>query len=421
VTRKRKALSLIVKLVVAGSLLAWVLSKVHWRDYVVAREAENRQEFAVLEAWPDANNPQWLRVSSGMLWWKSESNRPADDFDVLRLKDGSAVGGLVQPGFQKTLERAALPLLAVALCGYVLSLSIIGVRWWLLLRIQDIRIPLWEAQKLTFLGQFYNIVIPGTIGGDLVKAYYIARHTPKKAGALVSIFVDRVLGFAELGFLAGVTVLIFWATGLMPFSELRLAAGLSLAFLAAICGGLIFLLVPGFRRALRLQKIYQRLPIAHHIAAAGDAADLYRRRLGRLTKAIVMTLGAQVMWICSIGLIGLALHNRTPFHSYLVFVPLIYMCASFVPVPGGVGPVEGAYVFFFATGSSASTTPSEILALAILARLMDIARGLPGLWVAITGPRLPKADTMEAVLEDREAGMPEIIGDNRDAPYLSRR
>jgi glycosyltransferase 2 family protein len=397
--KHRKILFLVARLAVAAGLLGWVVSLVHWRDYVVPKDPNDRHEYPVLEAHPDANDPQWLRLAEGPLWRRTEANRPASDFDVIRQKDGTPVGGLLRPGLRTTLEGASVALLAVVLAGYVVSLSIIGVRWWFLLRIQEIHVRLREAMKLTFLGQFYNTVIPGTVGGDLVKAYYIAQHTPRKAGALVSIFVDRILGFAELAMLAAVMLLVVWLGGLAPFSQLRTACGFVIVFLAAIAGVLVFLLSPWFRRLLRLQKIYQRLPIAHHIAAAGDAADLYRRRIGGLAKAILMTFGAQIMWICAVGVLGIALRLRIPFHNYLVFVPLIYMCAAFLPTPGGVGAVEGAFVFFL---SSASCTASEILALALLARLMDIARGLPGVVVAITGPKLPKAGAMEAELAMEE-------------------
>jgi uncharacterized protein (TIRG00374 family) len=396
----RKAAILALKILVAGGLLAWVVSMVHWHNYVVEKGKDGK-EFAVLEALPDSNAPQWLRVSRGALGWKQEANRPAGDFDFLHREDGTPVGALIRPGLKTSLERANLPLLGLVLAGLMLSTSIIGVRWWFLLRIQEIYIRLIEAMKLTFLGQFYNTVVPGTVGGDMVKAYYIATHTPKKAGALLSIFVDRVLGFAELALLAAVMLAIVWAGGLAPVSQLRRAAFFVVIFLAAIIGALLFLLSPWVRRLFRLQKIYQRLPIARHIAAAGDAADLYRRRIGGLLKAILMTVGSQVLWICCVGLLGYSLKLDIPFYNFLVFVPVIYMCAAFIPSPGGVGVLEGAYVFFLSTPSC---TASEILALALLARLMDIGRGLPGLWVAITGPKLPKTDAMEAELIMGEAG-----------------
>lgn len=386
----RKALILAAKLAVAAGLLGWVLSKVHWEDYVVTK-AGGESLAVVGQPHPDWNSPQTLTVSRGMWWWKTvEADRPAADFEPM-----AQTGSIRRLGLRATLAEANALLLAIALAGYLVSLAIVGIRWWFLLGIQEIRIRLWEALRLTYLGQFFNTVVPGTVGGDLVKAYYAAKHTPRKAGVLVSIFVDRVLGFAEMVLLAAVMLTAVWLGG-TPMDQIRQAGFFVLTFMAGISVALTFLLSPGLRRLLHLQKIYQRLPISHHIAAAGDAANLYRRRLGGLAKAVLMTVGAQVMWICAIGLIGTSLKLPVPFYSYLVYVPVIYMCASFIPVPGGVGVIEGAYVLFFsATGCDAS----QILALALMARVMDIARGLPGLWVVITGPRLPKSGAMQAELK----------------------
>jgi uncharacterized membrane protein YbhN (UPF0104 family) len=160
-----------------------------------------------------------------------------------------------------------------------------------------------------------------------------------------------------------------------------------------------------FRRLFHLQKLYQRLPVAHHIAAAGDAAQLYRRRLGALAKAIGFTVGAQVIWICSITLIGvsLGLSAHLKWYNYFTYIPLIYIIGALPLTPGGVGVVEGLYIRFFCVGGAgavaAGVTPSEILALAMFARFIPILWGLPGIVVAITGPKLPKAEQMQAELE----------------------
>ena len=45
---------------------------------------------------------------------------------------------------------------AAALGIFVLGQVLVGFRWWLLLRSQDIFIPFWSAVRLHFLGLFYN-------------------------------------------------------------------------------------------------------------------------------------------------------------------------------------------------------------------------------------------------------------------------
>jgi len=347
-TRKlRKSLLLVAKIGIAAALLALLLSKVHWHNY--SDHGQIRQGF--------------VSIVGGVNWL----------------------------------------LLAAAMAGFALSLLIVAARWRLLLRIQDIHISSWEAVRLTFLGQFFNAVVPGLIGGDLVKAYYVSKHTPRKAGVLVSIFTDRILGLTELTILSATTLAIVLASGGAERLDSLRTPAISIAVVSGLVAlALIFLLSSGFRRVLRLQRLYRHLPIAKHISAVGDAVRLYQRRTGSLAKAVAITFGAHVLWIGSIWLIGLSLSLPMMWHHYFLYVPLIYIIGSVPITPGGVGLIEQFYLLFF----SAWCDPGQVLALALLARLIPVLCGLPGAMVAITGPKLPKAEAigLELGLEKEPAG-----------------
>jgi len=57
---------------------------------------------------------------------------------------------------------------AGVLCIFIISQVVIGLRWWLLLRSQQIFINLWAVVRLYLLGWFYNNFMPGSMGGDLL-------------------------------------------------------------------------------------------------------------------------------------------------------------------------------------------------------------------------------------------------------------
>lgn len=387
----RKALLNAAKLVLAVGLLLLIFSKVHWKDYVQTADGKN---FAVEQALPSKEAPQTLVVSEGSLWWKKTSaTRPASDFVKIPSRDPNTAT-VLRAGFATAVSQMSLPLLALAVLGFLISVLTTSVRWWLLLRIQDIVISLWEAIRLTFLGQFFNTVMPSTVGGDLIKAYYIAKHTPKKAAVLVSVFVDRVMGLAELTLLAGVMVGVVLLAGLAEFSKVRQPVYMVAAVMAIVIVALAFLLSSRLRQMLHLDKVYQRLPIAHHFAAAGDAARLYRIRLWALVKAVAITVGSQSIWIFSIYLMSCSLQMPIPAYAFFVYVPLIYIIGAVPLTPGGVGVVEGTYIYFLGQYCDAS----QILALAMLARLVPIFWSLPGVVVYFNGPKLPKAAEMEAEL-----------------------
>ncbi len=65
------------------------------------------------------------------------------------------------------------------------------------------------AIRLGMTGQFFSMIVPGAVGGDLVKAVYLAKRYPaQKARAISSLFVDRVAGLMGMLILGAIAFLI---------------------------------------------------------------------------------------------------------------------------------------------------------------------------------------------------------------------
>ncbi len=314
--------------------------------------------------------------------------------------------------FRETISQASIPMMLVALLGFFLSLVTIAIRLWYLLRVQEIPIGLWEIIRLTFLGQFFNAVVPGTVGGDLVKAFYAAKHTPHKGAALVTVFIDRLMGLTELAMLAGVMLSMVVATRQMEFSQLHRAAIACVAALGAVTMLMVFLFSRRFRQVFGLEKAYSKLSFAHHFESAAAAAHKFRKHKSALVAALGMSLVAHSLWIVGVIFIGKGLGIAAQWHHYFVFIPLIYIIGAVPITPGAVGLVESLYAMFFvpvviaASGLTEGEVAAQVIALALLVRLFDIIRGLPGVIVVITGTKIPKTAAMEAELDSElESGV----------------
>src|SRR5438270_7681862 len=97
-------------------------------------------------------------------------------------------------------------MLALAALAYS-QIAITAWRWNLLLRAQDIQLPYTRAWGLTMIGMLFNVVIPGAVGGDLVKGYYITRAAPgRKSHAATTLVMDRAVGLIGLLLLGTVMV-----------------------------------------------------------------------------------------------------------------------------------------------------------------------------------------------------------------------
>lgn len=126
---------------------------------------------------------------------------------VVALKVAVAAGlvaWLVRSG---TLDFGALrvflhhPVLLVANFAVFAGTYLVGsVRWRLLLRTAGIELSLRRAIQLTFTGVFFNVVFPGNVGGDVLKAVYVARDVPlarRPSVFLIALF-DRLIALSGL-------------------------------------------------------------------------------------------------------------------------------------------------------------------------------------------------------------------------------
>ena len=98
-------------------------------------------------------------------------------------------------------------MIACLLFGLVNLLA--ALRWWFLLLVQGIHLPVLTVTMITFIGQFFNSFLLGAIGGDIIKALYVQKYAPNhKTYATLSLIMDRAIGLMILIF--GSLISMFW-------------------------------------------------------------------------------------------------------------------------------------------------------------------------------------------------------------------
>ena len=85
-----------------------------------------------------------------------------------------------------------------------------SLRWWLILKSLNYSVKFKEIIQITYIGAFFNNVLFGAYGGDLVKGYYIYKYTNNSFRSTFTILLDRGIGFIGL-FIIGIFsfILIF--------------------------------------------------------------------------------------------------------------------------------------------------------------------------------------------------------------------
>jgi len=277
-----------------------------------------------------------------------------------------------RPGMPTTFRDMDPMGIVQAMACFIVGFLIVVTRWWRLLALAGCPTSWFNALRLTFLGMFFNLVMPGLTGGDLVKAFIVANENPgRRPDALVSVVVDRLLGLGSLALLAAAVIVVSGST----FAELRTPV------LGLIAVGLVALFLfanPRLRRALRLKELAAKLPLGEKLQAVDRAALLYFRHPVEVGLAVVLSLLNHLAIIVGVFALGRAFgveESAIDFREYLVVVPVANMLSAVPVFPGGWGIGEAAFAqLFVMMGGVASLG----VAVSVTFRLSQLAFGLVG-------------------------------------------
>ena len=113
-----------------------------------------------------------------------------------------------------------------------------SIRWVFLLRAAGYTINAFRGIQLQLIGLFFNTVMPGSVGGDLIKVLYIIKDNKHlgKTPALLSVLIDRVIGLAGLFTMGSLVLLVASLSGENPVSKSHsyLIYGVTLAWIITL-------------------------------------------------------------------------------------------------------------------------------------------------------------------------------------------
>lgn len=270
------------------------------------------------------------------------------------LKLGVGAGLVVYVLHSKMIDFDALKTvlfaprnLLMAAVFFFISAGCCALRWHLLSRVQNLSLSRFTMFELIMIGNFFNTFMPGAVGGDVIKAWYVAGREPaKKMRAVFTMFLDRVVGLAVVVFYSAIT-LLFYTDWLPLHPELKwLAAAIWGFSVAALTGaGIFFSLRP--KHWARLEKFtasFARWPWAQRLI---DSTLLYRGQFTTVMKSIALSavsiLGMNILY----KLVGDQLGIPMDLAHYFFIVP-VTMTISAVPIlPGGIGVGQVAFFKLF--------------------------------------------------------------------------
>jgi uncharacterized membrane protein YbhN (UPF0104 family) len=346
-------------------------------------------------------------LAAGLLAWVIASNwAPAHGKGVGYVWQTHVVEGKpINLGY--LLAAAAIYLAAILLTFF---------RWYLLVRAVDLPFRLADALRLGLVGLFFNTFLPGSVGGDIIKAAVLAREHSRRTVAVATVIMDRAIALWALVWFVALMGGVFWLTGHLEGPVAARSKGVVLGA-ASIVGvsvmvWLLLGLLPGWR-AERFAGRLERLPkVGGSAAEFWRAMWMYRCRQATVAAVLAMSWIGHVgfvfaFWCSANALWSPELGPIPPLAEHFLLVPIGLVVQAIVPTPGGAGGGEwgfgGLYRVF---GGSAV---NGVLG-SLVQRVIGWVYGLIGylVYLRMRG-KLP-------VALDREAAPPETL---KLAPALS--
>lgn len=222
-----------------------------------------------------------------------------------------------------------------AIVAYVLVEFSAAMRWQILLRVQNIRLSWSRMFGLFFIGMFYNQLLPGGTGGDIIKTYLLLKETPqKKTGALLAVLFDRLVGLVGIIAITG-TLIVLRYQWLSQKPETQRLLWVLLAILgSSVLGLLTSFVVSGFDL---LHRLPHRFPMREKLIELSTAYHLYAHHwpatLLAFGTSIVAHLGTFTTFLC----VAYALHIRTPIVDFFAVMPIERTISSMPISFAGVG------------------------------------------------------------------------------------
>ena len=246
------------------------------------------------------------------------------------------------------------------------------IRWFLLVRMLHLPFRLRDAFRLGFLAFLLNFISVGAVGGDLFKAFFIARDQPgRRTEAVATVVVDRLVGFYALLIVGSVAILSAPPSTVAVIQAIRNSV---LAVAAVATVGLIVVLLPGFTQGSVAEFLMGLPRVGGIVQRLVASLRMYRRSPWGMAAVFALALSVQAMLAVSLYCIASGLSTDHPtLAEHFIIVPLSNVAAGVPFTPAGLGTFEFAMdaLYTYIPAPRASGIPGVLVALAF--RLITIA------------------------------------------------
>ena len=240
---------------------------------------------------------------------------------------------------------------AIILLTICFAIIIHNFGWWLLLKSQKYNITYVRSLLIYCYGTFFNVVMPGGIGGDAARFLYLYRNVKpeEKSAALFTVIMSRILGFHALITLC-LIIGLFYLEKIINSSSLQAIYFVILTvFLASFLVPIIYMIFSkGILCYLNTLKNKKLKYIVNFIIFLASNIENYKTKFNYIAMCWVISLFSHIFFISIFYTMSIQLDmNYISFFENIIVGALSYMSNSVPITPGGIGVGEASYNYFY--------------------------------------------------------------------------
>ena len=243
---------------------------------------------------------------------------------------------------------------------FLASITLTFFRWYLLVWAQNFPFRLRDALRLGFIGYACNYVMLGAVGGDIFKAGMIAKQQRSRRWvAAGTVLLDRLIGLLAL-FMVGAMASLLLDRSMLEDSSVRAVVAVLWGGSVAGLVGLCVMLHPRVPHSRWLNWLIHVRWVGRVIDGMTNALVLYQAKRRIIVAAVGISLIGHFGMLTCFYLCAQALHLGAAAPDYwgnLVFIPGAELASVLVPMPGGVGVLEGAVQISYGIANAAAGSP----------------------------------------------------------------
>ena len=245
----------------------------------------------------------------------------------------------------QTLAEVNLLFLSLAIGVGLITMLASSFKWYMLLRSRGLQVKLWRLYAYYIIGRFFSIILPTTMGSDVVRMHQLGQYSGRYADAVASIFVDRLSGMITLVVLALLSIFANLHLFHQPWSLLGL--GLAVGIATLLIGWLVVDERPSnkMRHLVGKRRISWLDRFGEKLAKFRQAVLAYQDKPMALLIAFINSLLFYFLAAVNVWVTILPFDTTQSFTPMLIAVPIVLLIMNLPISLGDLGLMEFSYSF----------------------------------------------------------------------------